>query len=274
LSWENKPSELFNRIDTNYYMFVDESGEHSIRNFNKENPFFTVASVIIHKNEYSFIKNRVEKLKNKYWENGCFKKKNKIITKVCFISRDIRRRQGAFSKHYLTDIQYKDFIIDLTNLMESLPFIIVASVIDKENLVERYKEPQEPYLLAMTFILERFVKFLIYKKAQATVIMESRGKKEDLLLHQLFLEIHNSGTDYVNSKRFRDSIIGGYYFNKKWNTQLNNTDTYIGLEIADLVAHPIGHFVRTNDKSRPFSKIEHKLLGYENYIGKGLKVFP
>ncbi|VVH64256.1 hypothetical protein BSPLISOX_2717, partial [uncultured Gammaproteobacteria bacterium] len=46
------------------------------------------------------------------------------------------------------------------------------------------------------------------------------------------------------------------------------------LEMADLIAHPIGHFVNTEVKSRPFSVFESKFIGYKQYMGKGLKIFP
>lgn len=48
--------------------------------------------------------------------------------------------------------------------------------------------------------------------------------------------------------------------------------TFIGLELANLTAHPIGHFVQTGEKSRPFQAFESKFLGVKDYVRKGLKV--
>lgn len=274
MPWKNRPLELYHRNNVDYYLFVDESGEHMLENFNKEKPFFTVSSVMIKKDDYEEIKTNINTIKNKYWKDGLFSPKKNLIKKVCFVSRDIRKEQNAFSRYHLSEEQYQLFMQDLSAFMSSQNYHIIASCIDKQKLVSQYSNPIEPYNLAMEFIVERFARFLHSKNATGLIMMESRGKKEDGKLHELFLDFYNDGTAFISNKIIQKTITGGFYFNGKWNKEQNNLDTFCGLEMADLVAHPIGHFAQTKDKSRPFEIFEDKFLGFENYMGRGLKIFP
>ena len=271
MPWRNKAIEIIQRPNVDYYLFIDESGEHILKNFDPVRPVFTVAGVLISKDDYSAIKDAINSLKLKYWEDAKYRDKT-TFKQVCFINRAIRRRQKAFSKYYLDDAAYEVFIDDLSALIEGLNFQIIAACIDKQKLVSKYTNPFEPYNLAMEFIIERYSRFLHTNRKTGSVILEARGKREDGLLHQQLLSFYNNGTRYISNRVIQKSIKGGFYFNKKWQDGYENT--YVGLELADLVAHPIGHFVLKNEKSKAFQVIEEKFLGYKNYEGKGLKIFP
>jgi|JTFP01.1.fsa_nt_gb hypothetical protein len=274
MPWKNKPLELYYRNNVDYYLFVDESGEHMLENFNPQRPYFTVSSVMIKKDDYKEIKTNIDAIKKKYWKDGLFSPKQNLVKKVCFVSRDIRKEQKAFSRYYLAQDKYESFIDDLSIFMSQQNYKIIASCIDKQKLVSQYTNPIEPYNLAMEFIVERFARFLHGRNATGLIMMESRGKKEDGKLHELFLDFYNDGTSFISNKVIQKTITGGFYFNGKWNKEKNSLDTFCGLELADLVAHPIGHYAQTKNKTRPFEIFEEKFLGFENYMGKGLKIFP
>jgi hypothetical protein len=237
------------------------------------NPFFTVSAVLLSCNNYIKSKDAINKLKNKYWDKGLYKQHNKLEKKVCFVSRQIRRKQNAFSSHYLGE-RYDNFIDDLTQLMGQLDYGILACSINKQKLISQYATPEDPYCLSMKFIVERFARFLNNKGATGLIMMESRGDKEDGILHSMFLNSYNKGTEFISSKVIQRTIVGGFWFNQKWNLSKGSQETFPGLEMADLIAHPIGHFVNTEVKSRPFSVFESKFIGYKQYMGKGLKIFP
>lgn len=97
MPWRKKPLTAHYRDAVDYYLFVDESGEHIIENFDTSKPFFTVSAVMISKESYPHQKSLMDTLKAKYWENGQFKEKGKYLKKVCFVSRQIRRRQGGMT---------------------------------------------------------------------------------------------------------------------------------------------------------------------------------
>ena len=272
MPWKNKPLVTYVNDDVDYYLFVDESGDHVLNNTNPNNNIFTVAGVVIEKSNYLKIEEEIDTLKKKYWNNGNFTPKQNITKKVCFVSRDIRKEQKAFSRYYLSDTQYSNFIDELTMLMNKMEYKIIASSINKNEVEKQNTNVSELYHDAMEFIVDKFVRFLHTKNAAGLIMMEARGKKEDAKLHQYFFNIYNNGLNDISSSIFKKTLIGGFYFNGKWNKNKNNLETFCGLELADLVAHPIGHYVKTNEKSRPFNAFESKFLGYKEYLGIGLKV--
>lgn len=263
MPWKNKPLVVYINDDVDYYLFVDESGDHILNNINTNNDIFTVAGVVIEKNNYLKIEEEINTLKNKYWDNGNFTPKQNIVKKVCFVSRDIRKEQKAFSRYYLSNIQYANFINELTILMKKLEYKIIASSINKNEFIKQNTNSSELYHIAMEFLVDKFVRYLHTKNSTGLIMMEARGKKEDAKLHQYFLEVYNNGLDNLSSKIVQKTLLGGFYFNGKWNIQKNNLDTFCGLEIADLVAHPLGHYVKTNEKSRPYSAFEDKILWHK-----------
>lgn len=78
-----------------------------------------------------------------------------------------------------------------------------------------------------------------------------------------FLEIYNNGLDGLSGKIIQKTLTGRFYFNAKWNIQKDSLDTFCGLEIADLVAHPLRHYAKTNEKSRPYIAFEDKIVWHK-----------
>ena len=101
------------------------------------------------------------------------------------------------------------------------------------------------------------------------VIFESRGKAEDAQLELEFRKI-TSGNNYMHTD---------FNFEIKFASKHMNSS---GLQIADLVARPIGiKTIRPEQENRAFSILEEKFYcknGRKNtghdYNGYGLKIFP
>ena len=103
-------------------------------------------------------------------------------------------------------------------------------------------------------------------------MLEARGKEEDSdLLEHISKVILKSGTKSIKSTELSNKIKG-VYFNPKWNEEYSAT--YTGLEITDLYSYPIHKFIKRNKKDQAFLTYENKIVGYPNYINKGIKVFP
>ena len=180
-------------------------------------------------------------------------------------NREIRRPQNDFSFLLIPERREK-FFSHLNQLIEDMPFSIVATVIDKRGLKIRYQKPHSPYDTALKFCLERAYSFLKAQHAQnqlTNVIVEQRGLKEDKDLEQTFKRIIDNDNWHNIRLPFEISFA-----NKQTNT--------CGLQIADLVAHPIGRYViDKSQENRSFKILEKKILGRNGKIeGYGLKVFP
>ena len=150
----------------------------------------------------------------------------------------------------------QQFLSDLSQLVANANFTLVASVIDKRKLKGRYSRPQNPYNLAMGFGLERVAMHLnsLEKGRETYVVIESRGKREDWDAELEFRRV----CDGNNELGDRLPLIP-----KVGSKETNST----GLQLADLIARPIGHYLAklgVYGKTRP--TVARKLL--EEAIGE------
>jgi len=241
---------------SNYIVFIDESGDHSLTSIDPVYPVFCLSFCIFHKNTYiDVVTPRLRKLKFDTFGHDI----------VILHEHDIRKKSGAFSQ--LSKEPREAFMASLTDVMVSSDFTLIAIVVDKNKLISKYIEPRHPYHLAMEFGLERLHRFLngMGEEEQRTfLICESRGKNED---KELELE-HRSicdGDNYFNKTLPFDII----FIDKKCNSE--------GLQFADLTARPIGlSVIKPEQRNRALDILEGKYYrdGYGRKEGFGLKVFP
>ena len=255
---------------SDYIEFVDESGGPTLKEIDPQYPLLVLAFMIVKKVDYS--KELCPVLQ-------AFKFAHFGHDQVILHEREIRRDSGAFS--FLKSRERKiTFLNELTDIVAAAPFKLVAVVIRKDLLKARYAYPANPYHLALEFGLERVAAFLrqesvwmneavaAFAKPGHTdmgvhVICECRGKNED---DDLELEF----------RRIRD---GSNFKSEKLNFELVFADkrsNSAGLQIADLVARPIGMSVlRPEQPNRAFDVLKEKFVQRDGRTGGwGLKVFP
>lgn len=259
--------------DFDYLLFIDESGTKDLNDLGNY-PILSLCGCIFSREEYSILKREFGRIKELFWPpNGCYSGKP-----VCLISNKIRNQSGPFNKIPDKELFYNH----LNEAIEKVPTIILASIIDKLSFLKRYgQSAHPPYELAIVFMLERFCMFLLSRRARGGVIIESRGKKEDLIIETVYTELLSRGCCNVKNGTFSSYVSGtdyrkvfrnnGIYFNSKWSHDFKNT--YSGLELADLCAYLIGS--RYLGRSAPaFNIIKKKIRGYPKIKGMGIKVFP
>lgn len=277
IEWLEKPTEIKTwEKDINYVMFVDESGTSDLTNILKcisqrkeidiSEKIFTITGCIFTQKNYKEAKEKINELKNKYWKDGKYTFKGKT-KKVCFHSREIRKRINAFDENL---INYDEFIKDLSTLMDSLNYTIISINIDKEKYL-RKGYTFNTYNTAMCFLIQRYI-YVMPNHSKGLIMLEARGKKEDkMLLTELKHIIFDTGIKSILSTELQQKIAG-IYFNPKWNKEYD--DTFTGIEVADLSSYPIHKYVRNNVKDKAFELISNKFDKYPDYINKGLKMFP
>ncbi len=280
MGWRNRPKYIDycpNGVD--YIIFIDENGDTDLKYIkdcirngvepNSNSVYFTITGVIVKRDDLKVIKEDIMNVKCKYWEDGCFEYKEDDIKRVCFHSREIRRKEGPFS---IKKIVREDFLQDISSVMEDIPCKIISSTINKKDHVKKYISPDNPYNLCLNFVMERIVKFYLKSDETAIVVLESRGKKEDKNILNHIKYIIDNGTNCINSEYFNK--IKGVYFNPKWQRESKDKKSYFGLEIADLYSYPIHKYCKNNEKDRAFKSFEKKIYKYPNYFGCGIKKFP
>jgi len=244
-----------------YVVYVDESGDHGLDAVDPNYPIFVLAFCVFHKGHYADkVLPAIESFKFRHFGHDT----------VILHEHDIRKEKGEFR---FADRLHKELFIDeLTGIIKASKFILISCVIDKVRLKERGCLANNPYHLASGFCLETLFELIGEKMQQRLpthIVVECRGKKEDRDLELEFQRICNGANRW--NRRLPFSIV---FADKKTNSS--------GLQLADLVARPIGLSVlRPGNANRAFEILKRKFfckggrdrLGVE-FEGWGLKVFP
>ena len=247
---------------SDYVVYVDESGDHSLASINPDFPVFVLALCVIHKRHYAEkIIPAVEKLKFNYFGHDS----------VVLHEHDIRKQKGdfAFLSHLPTRLK---FVRQLSSIMDVGNFILIACVVDKARMSKSEGASTNPYHIALDICLECLRDFLAEKKQdhlQTHVVVECRGKKEDRELELEFRRICDG-----NNPGNRQLPFDVVFADKKTNLA--------GLQLADLVARPVGlNYIRPAQANQAFDMLKRKFYcdggrehvgsGYENV---GLMIYP
>ena len=240
---------------SDYIIYVDESGDHSLSSIDKDYPVFVLAFCIFKKESYT--NHAVRKLKE-------FKFKHFGHDMVVLHENEIRRDKGFF-KNLKSKQLKQDFMNELTQIIEEENFTIIATAIKKENLLEL--KSNHPYDLALRFCMERAYSYL-KKSGQADkithIVVEKRGQKEDEELELEFRRINGGNNPKHTNMRF-EMIMA--------HKQSNSA----GLQLADLVARPIGiNILRPKQENRAYKIIEKKFYKKKGdwHLEYGLKIYP
>lgn len=245
-----------------WIVYVDESGNYNTDTYEKEYPVFVLAFCVFHKENY--VKNVVsglEKFKFEYFGHDT----------VVLHEREIRKEMGAFQ---FPNKKFKqNFIGSLHTLVDESNFITISCSINKQKLFDNGLEMGDNlYHVALVFCLQSLFDLMTEKKQDEVVthiVFESRGKREDKDLELEFRRICDGAND--RHRRLPFEII---FADKRTNST--------GLQIADLVARPIGlHVIKPNQSNRAFDVIRKKFycrdgrafVG-ENFEGYGMHVYP
>ena len=240
---------------SDYIIYVDESGDHSLTSVDKDYPMFVLAFCIFKKNLYT--DNAVRKLKE-------FKFKHFGHDMVVLHENEIRRDKGNFKTLKSKELK-QNFMNELTSIIDEEDFTIIASAIRKENLYPH--KSNHPYNLALKHCMQMSHDFLKEKKQEELIthiVVEKRGQKEDEELELEFRRInsgHNDGGSYLPFE-----IIMAH-------KQSNSA----GLQLADLVARPIGiSILKPKQENRAYKIIEKKFYvnKYGRFYDVGLKIYP
>ncbi|MEN9843505.1 MAG: hypothetical protein RLZZ612_1334 [Pseudomonadota bacterium] len=245
---------------SNYVVYVDESGDHSLSSIDPDYPVFVLALCVFHKRHYAEnIIPAVEKLKFNYFGHDS----------VVLHEHEIRKQKGvfAFLSHLPTRQQ---FMGELSSIMEASRFVLIACVVDKRKL--NRGEESNPYHLALGVCLHALRDFLAEKgqdHLKTHVVVECRGKKEDAELELEFRRICD--VESASSTTLPFDVV---FADKKTNLT--------GLQLADLVARPIGvNHLRPDQSNQAFTLLKQKFYcaGGRQLVGKdyenvGLMIYP
>lgn len=240
-----------------YFVFVDESGDHNLSRIDPQFPVFVLLFVIIRKDDYiNSVCPDLQCFKLNYWGHD----------EVVLHEHEIRKPYGPFLFLLQAPVRGR-FLKDLSGLMAELPATLVAVVIDKNAYVNRYKSPASPYDYALETGLERVFKFLESKgqaERKTPLVVERRGRREDAELELAFRRVCD-GQNVLHRAMPFDLVMVAKAANSA------------GLQMADLIARPVAlRHLRPDQPNRAFDIIEPKLRrsATGKVSGWGIKTLP
>jgi len=256
-----------------YLFYVDECGRPSLEDKSLQaDPWFVMAGVAIHSDQWLLIDAEINRLKAKYFP--ALKP-----VKVEFKSTNLRSYGGPHPRwpfSGLTRQQMAELTEELYRIYDEYNLTLFSVTIDRAEHKNRYasqgKRPEPPYQLAFKMLVERFDWFLEERNAGKAlkdsefgfVILDEfvgqyKVTRSNLVWYQ------ESGTFAKDSINFIKEVP---FFNVSQYSQL--------LTLPDLVAYNVYHRFRYNKPDYPFfQRIEpHLYRRFGNLLGYGLKVFP
>ncbi len=241
---------------SDYIVYVDESGDHSLVSIDEGYPVFVLSFCVFQKQHYAHVITPVLRML-KFETFG--------HDMVILHEQDIRKKTGAF--HQMGKERREIFLEDLNTLIADASFTLLVTVIDKYRLKKEYPQETHVYHLAMELGLEKLYQFLDSHNQQnrlTHVICEARGRVEDRALELEFSHVCSGHNSLRKALPFQLIVA-----DKKTNSE--------GLQFADLAARPVGlSVVRPGQMNRAFQILQKKLHKNDNgeVDGYGFHLYP
>lgn len=213
-------------------LFLDESGDHNLSVIDPQYPVFVLGGIIMDK-EYA--EGPLTEALNEF-KHELFGSSDIILH-----TADIARNRNGFEPLIERDFRNR-FYNRLNNLMRNLPYTVVACVIRKDRHLGRYGIAAiDPYLLSLNVLVERFCYEVGDAAKGGVVVAERRDPTSDRELELAWLGLINRGTRFLRGNAIENRLTALDLRAKKENIA--------GLQLADLVASPIGrHVIGKPDK--------------------------
>jgi len=256
-----------------YLFYVDESGE---REYESVSQYFALCALGVPVQEWKSLNTDVLALKKTYFNDV------EVEVKSNWLRIPKERQKRYLSRYPVSESELQEFTDKLYDALLSHNVVLVASVIDKQQVQQQYVSPQSPSSLAYRLMFER-VELFLQKQAQTHGVLvfdkitelEMQKKGYENLLYRQHLRYLEKGTDYVQVSQ----IVEGLLFIPSHENNL--------LQLADLCAYNIyRQFVQYGaewdaqksftNRYPYFARIEPKLYRSltGDYAGYGLKKFP
>jgi Protein of unknown function (DUF3800) len=251
-----------------HIVYVDESGDHSLRSVDENYPIFVLSFCIFRKSEYSAVASRdLQNFKFRWFGHDSH----------VLHESDIVKRRFPFAFLDYDNIRER-FMDDLSAVLEATSMTVMTAVIKKDALKQRYARPENPYQIALLFCLEKTKEFLRCQEivdGECHIICESRSPRE---------KAGRGKEDRELEVEFQCIIAGRHFLQVPGSEMPNFAIAFVskqansaGLQLADLIARPIGlRVLREHQQNRAFDIIQPKI--WKGPVGNspfyGMKVFP
>ncbi len=219
----SRPAKFENR----YRLYLDESGDHVFRNTSRiSHRYLCLLGCWFRNPEYLEFHHKLETLKAKHLPHH-------PDNPVVLHREDMIHARKAF-KVLRNAEKRATFDNDLLKLIQDSNFHMVAVVIDKDSLKQKYGDTaSHPYHLGLGFLLQRYAGYLNHINRVGDVMAEARGGKEDKLLRDSYQRVYEHGIWGITSSDYFQTALTSQELKIK-----SKTANIAGLQLADLLGHP------------------------------------
>jgi hypothetical protein len=206
-----------------FRIFIDEVGNHDLKSQHPNERYLSLSGIVM----------------QRHYESTDFTEALNMIkqdtfgtTEIVLHRRDILEAETPFDalKDNLSRSNFDEALLKLTR---SARYKVSTVVIDKKEHFEKYAVWRfHPYHYCLTVLLERYVQRLAVIGQTGDVVVESRGKKENIKLEKAYRHIYDKGTDYVSSEVFQQRLTSREIKIKPKEANI------AGLQLADILANP------------------------------------
>ena len=213
-----------------YTLFLDESGQVEYPKFDARWPILGVGGVALMDDDEVYAKRAISYFRTRVdwpWLGESTLRYSDIVSG--------RGQYGPLKDRTLL----RTFLSQLYNqTLASIEFKSFVGSIDKPRYLREYGTrpidrylPQDPHLVAFSFVIERFVNFLEQNKSTGRVIYEHRDPWRNAYMQWEYVRMHVSGTRYLRSSQFNRVL-------PCWIEFVPKSERLVGLELADLIVGP------------------------------------
>jgi hypothetical protein len=224
------PSSGFG-VTTVYRLFIDEVGNDHLGSADHPNERYLCLLGVILDLEYA---------------DGPFTDSLNALKLSAFDTKDVvlHRRELVKKTPAPFDMlvdpkRQKAFDDGLLQLLTDSQYIVIAVMIDKKKLIEKYTRQFNPYHYCLTAMIERYVNWLNDIDGKGDVLAEARDKKPNKKLKQAYKYLYNHGTAASTSAK---KTLTSADLQRRLNSgeiKLKDKKANIaGLQLADLIANP------------------------------------
>lgn len=222
-----------------YRLYIDESGDHGFNLVHqREHRYLALLGIWFEVGDsYNHFAQRLQALKDRVFSP-------RPDDPICLHRMDIVYRKGPFGILRNPELA-STFDRGLLELVTTAEFVMTCVLIDKkEHGTKTYRRLFHPYHYSLAVLLERYAGWLEMKNAEGDVMAESRGRTEDRQLREAFGRTYGSGTQFHSAGRFQRVLTSKKIKLKKKQHNIP------GLQLADLLAHPVRREMIAQDQKR------------------------
>lgn len=245
------------------FIFIDETGNSGFDLDNIEQPYHILFGVIIEHKLLPTIQEELSNIAKEHYEEydkSDFEFKGFDLYKGKSFNKDKKVNERI-------EITEKIFNIFLKYNLKT-----ITTIIDKQNLKRKYKNPMHPHQLALRFMVEKFENYLIENDKYGLMVCDEIKEHEQSLIEDLE-SFKRQGTAIGNHQNtICQNILDSVHYVKSHNSW--------GIQLSDVGTYFVGKYyrikIKENSSQEQLTRAEEQIKDMieKHMLDRIIKIFP